>query len=86
MTEKPDDKIEVKVVVESKDSTSKVILAGLTVVLLGILIVLASGGGVDSILPKSTVSEGECGDGIDNDKGGQADEDDPDCYANPSVW
>ena len=86
MTEKPDDKIEVKVVVESKDSTSKVILAGLTVVLLGILIVLASGGGVDSILPKSTVSGGECGDGIDNDKGGQADEDDPDCYANPSVW
>ena len=59
MTEKPDDKVEVKVVVESKDSASKVILAGLTVVLLGILIVLASGGGVDSILPKSTVSEGK---------------------------
>ena len=44
MTEKSDDKVEVKVVVESKDSASKVILAGLTVVLLGILIALASGG------------------------------------------
>ncbi|MEE3270323.1 MAG: hypothetical protein VX204_04345 [Candidatus Thermoplasmatota archaeon] len=86
MTEKSDDKVEVKVVVESKDSSSKVILAGLTVVLLGLLIAIASGGGVDSILPKSTASEGNCGDGIDNDKGGQADEDDPDCYSNPSVW
>ena len=86
MTEKSDDKVEVKVVVESKDSASKVILAGVTVVLLGILLLLASGGGVDSILPKSTVSDGNCGDGIDNDKGGQADEDDPDCYANPSDW
>ena len=78
MAVKSDDKVEVKVVVESKDSASKVILAGLTIVLLGILIVLISGGGVDSILPKSAVSEGNCGDGIDNDKGGQADEDDPD--------
>jgi len=86
MTEKSDDKVEVKVIVESKDSASKVILAGLTVVFLGILIVLASGGGVDSLLPKSAVSEGNCDDGIDNDKGGQADEDDPDCYSNPSVW
>jgi len=86
MTEKSDDKVEVKVVVESKDSASKVILAGLTVVLLGILITLASGGGVDNFLPKSSVSDGNCGDGIDNDSGGQADQDDPDCYSNPTVW
>ncbi len=86
MAEKSDDKVEVKVVVESKDSASKVILAGLTIALLGILIVLASAGGVDSLLPKSAVSEGNCGDGIDNDKGGQADEDAPDCSSNPSVW
>ena len=86
MAEKSDDKVEVKIVVESKDSASKVILAGLAVVLLGLLFVLASGGGVDSLLPKSAASEGNCGDSIDNDKGGQADEDDPDCYSNPSVW
>ena len=60
MTEKSDDKVEVKVVVESKDSASKVILAGLTVVLMGLLIVFVSGGGVDSILPKSTASEENC--------------------------
>ncbi len=27
-----------------------------------------------------------CNDGIDNDGGGQADADDPDCYSNPDVW
>ncbi len=86
MSEGEDDKVEVKVVVESKDSASKVILAGLTVVLLGILIVLISNNGIDHILPKSAVSEGNCDDGIDNDNGGKADADDPDCYSNPKLW
>lgn len=31
-------------------------------------------------------AEGNCGDGKDNDGGGRADRDDPDCYANPEVW
>tara|TARA_B100001123_G_scaffold434812_1_gene562026 strand:+ start:128 stop:490 length:363 start_codon:yes stop_codon:yes gene_type:complete len=30
--------------------------------------------------------KGNCGDGIDNDGGGQSDSDDPDCYSNPQVW
>ena len=38
MSEGKEDKVEVKVVVESKDSASKVILIALTLVLLGILI------------------------------------------------
>ena len=52
MSEGEDDKVEVKVVVESKDSTSKVILISLTLVLLGILIAVVSSGGVEELLPK----------------------------------
>lgn len=29
---------------------------------------------------------GNCGDGKDNDGGGQSDRDDPDCYSNPELW
>ena len=87
MSEKDDDKVEVRVVVASKASASKVILIALTLVLLGILIAVISGGGVEDLLLRSGDSgEGNCGDGIDNDKGGQADDDDPDCYSNPEVW
>ena len=87
MSEKDDDKVEVRVVVESRDSASKVILITLTLVLLGILIAVISEGGVDNLLTKrGEVGEGNCSDGIDNDNGGQADEDDPDCYSNPNVW
>ena len=50
MSEKDDDKVEVRVVVESKDSASKIILIALTLVLLGILIAVASSGGVDELL------------------------------------
>ena len=50
MSEGEDDKVEVKVVVESKDSTSKVILISLTLVLLGILIAVVSSGGVEELL------------------------------------
>jgi len=86
MSEDKEDKVEVRVVVESKDSASKVILISLTLVLLGILIAVVSSGGVDQLLPKRGDSGGgNCGDGIDNDNGGQADEDDPDCYSFPNV-
>ena len=87
MSEDKEDKVEVRVVVESKDSASKVILISLTLVLLGILIAVVSSGGVDQLLLKSGDSGGgNCGDGIDNDNGGQADEGDPDCYSNPKLW
>ena len=31
-------------------------------------------------------AKGNCGDGLDNDGGGQSDSDDPDCYSNPEIW
>ena len=43
MSEKDDDKVEVRVVVESKDSASKVILIALTLALVGVLIAVISG-------------------------------------------
>jgi hypothetical protein len=87
MSEKGDDKVEVKVVVESKDSASKVILGALTVVLLGILIAVVFQEGVDDLLSnRGGADGGNCGDGMDNDDGGQADDDDPDCYSNPKLW
>tara|TARA_B100001750_G_C15258134_1_gene471245 strand:- start:362 stop:673 length:312 start_codon:yes stop_codon:yes gene_type:complete len=87
MSEGEDDKVEVKVVVESKDSASKVILISLTLVLLGILIAVVSSGGVEELLPKrADDGGGNCGDGIDNDNGGKADAEDPDCYSNPKLW
>ena len=80
MSEKDDDKVEVKVVVESKDSASKVILIALTLALVGVLIAVISGGDVEDLLLKRGDSgEGNCGDAIDNDKCGQPDDDDPNC-------
>ena len=87
MSEKDDDKVEVKVVVESRDSASKVILIALTLALVGVLIAVISGGGVaDQLLKRGETGEGNWGAGIANDKAGQADDDDPDCYSNPEVW
>ena len=61
MSEKDDDTVEGRVVVESKDSASKVILIALTLVLLGILIAVISGGGVEVQLLRSGDSgEGNC--------------------------
>ena len=66
MSEKDDDKVEVRVVVESKDSASKVILIALTLALVGVLIAVISGGGVEDLLLKRGDSgEGNCGDGIE---------------------
>jgi len=42
----------------------------------------ASGSGLD----EGAGASGNCGDGVDNDAGGQSDRDDPDCYANPELW
>jgi len=87
MSAKESDKVEVKVVVESKDTSSKVILVAFILVFLGVLLVLVTGGGADGFLsPKKGDALGNCGDGIDNDGGGQADRDDPDCYSNPKAW
>ena len=91
MSENDDDKVEVRVVVESKDS-SRIdyhwLWGAFTLALVGALILLISGGGIveDLLLRSGDSGEGNCGDGIDNDKGGQADDDDPDCYSNPEVW
>ena len=86
MTSNSDDKVEVKVTVESKDTSSKVILIILILVLAGLMIAVMMKGGPEALLSDGERGVGNCGDGVDNDKGGQADRDDPDCYKNPEVW
>jgi|TARA_B110000116_G_scaffold262379_1_gene267597 hypothetical protein len=87
MTDKPSEKVELKVVLEPQDSTSKYILVALILVLTGLLFAIIASGGADNLLlSKSSSDTGNCGDGIDNDKGGKADRDDPDCYANPTTF
>tara|TARA_B100000482_G_scaffold126946_1_gene92012 strand:+ start:865 stop:1185 length:321 start_codon:yes stop_codon:yes gene_type:complete len=86
MPEKSEPRPEIKVVVESKDTASKVILIALVIVLSGVLMALLTTEAGENILGSATDSSGNCGDGIDNDNGGQADEDDPDCYNNPELW
>ena len=87
MTSTADDKVELVGTVESKDTSSKVILIILILVLAGLVIAVMMRGGPDALLSgDNDRGVGNCGDGIDNDKGGQADRDDPDCYANPDVW
>ena len=84
MSDKPSDKVELKVVLESQDRTSKYILVALILVLCGLLFAILASGGADSLLSSNDDSnDGNCGDDIDNDNGGAADRDDPDCYANP---
>ena len=77
----------VTVNVEVKDSTTRTILIAAVVVLGGVslaMLLLNDGGvlGGDHL----GLGGGTCGDGVDNDNGGQADRDDPDCYNNPEVW
>ena len=80
MTSKAEDKVEIVVQVESKDTSSKVILIMLIIVLVGLVIAVMMGGGPDALLSSDDDrGVGNCGDGIDNDKGGQVDRDDPDC-------
>tara|TARA_B100001996_G_scaffold369817_1_gene343620 strand:+ start:463 stop:798 length:336 start_codon:yes stop_codon:yes gene_type:complete len=86
MTDKPSEKVELRVVLEPQDNTSKYILVALILVLSGLLFAILASGGAESLLSSSEKSStGNCGDGIDNDKGGKADRDDPDCYANPTT-
>ena len=85
MSEKPDEKPEVKVVVENNSY-------GLVIVLVAIIIL----GGISTMMSSDVIGgfltgdedfeNANCGDGIDNDGGGQADRDDPDCYNNPELW
>ena len=86
MSEKSENKPELKVVIESRDTASKVILIALVIVLSGVLVALLTTEAGENILGLSEESSGNCGDGVDNDNGGQADEDDPDCYNNPELW
>ena len=84
MTDKPSEKVELKVVLEPQDSTSKYILVALILVLSGLLFAILASGGAENLLSSNDSTIGNCGDGIDNDNGGKADQEDPDCYANPS--
>ena len=86
MSEKSENKPELKVVIESRDTASKVILIALVIVLSGVLVALLTTEAGENILGLSEEGSGNCGDGVDNDNGGQADEDDPDCYNNPELW
>ena len=86
MSEKSENKPELKVVIESRDTASKVILIALVIVLSGVLVALLTTEAGENILGLSEESSGNCGDGVDNDNGGQADEDDPDWYNNPELW
>ena len=86
MSEKSENKPELKVVIESRDTASKVILIALVIVLSGVLVALLTTEAGENILGLSEGGSGNCGDGVDNDNGGQADEDDPDCYNNPELW
>ncbi|MFL2979698.1 MAG: hypothetical protein ACJZ4N_03125 [Candidatus Thalassarchaeaceae archaeon] len=86
MPQKSELRPEIKVVVESKDTASKVIMIALVIVLSGVLMALLTTEAGENILSSVTDSSGNCGDGLDNDNGGQADRDDPDCYNNPELW
>ena len=84
MDDKPNEKTEIKVVLEPQDSTSKYILVALILVLSGLLFAILAGGGAEKLLSSDNETIGNCGDGLDNDNGGKADRDDPDCYATVS--
>ena len=74
MTSKADDKVELIVKVESKDTSSKVILIMLIIVLVGLVIAVMMQGGPDALLSGNDQSGvGNCGDGIDNDNDGKVD-------------
>ena len=81
-----------KLTVEVVHTTKGVPLQGL--IALGMVLIFTSGmayyyinnGSGNSGFDEEGGAGGNCGDGKDNDSGGQADRDDPDCYANPEVW
>ena len=74
MTSKVEDKVEIVVQVESKDTSSKVILIMLIIVLFGLVIAVMMGGGPDALLTgDEDRGVGNCGDGIDNDNNGKID-------------
>ncbi len=83
MTDKPSEKVELTVVLEPQDSTSKYILVALILVLSSLLFAILASGGAESLLSSNNDSTiGNGGDGIDNDNGGKADGEDHDCYSN----
>ena len=70
MDDKPNEKTEIKVVLEPQDSNSRYILVALILVLSGLLFAILAGGVAEKLLS--------------SDNGGKAHRDDPDCYANPT--
>ena len=58
------------------------ILISLVIVLSGVLLALLTTDAGEGILNPASGNSGNCGDGVDNDNGGQSDQDDPDCYNN----
>lgn len=80
MSSDENEKTEITVIVENK-SNGNALAIGIAIMLALIIFVVASDGGVGGLLGGSDSDlEGNCADGIDNDGGGQADQDDPDCY------
>ncbi len=83
------EKTEVIVNVEVTNDSSKNLLIIAIIVIVGVGIALSLFGSGDGGLFSDDDEfgiTGSCGDGIDNDGGGQADRDDPDCYHEPEVW
>ena len=68
----------------NKSSTTWTIALVVVLVLAGAVVYAADS--VKEIAGSGGGDGGNCGDGVDNDGGGQADRDDPDCYENPELW
>jgi hypothetical protein len=85
MADKDEEKFEVNVTVESNTSTiiAVVVLIGL-LGLVAFVMVAPEGGGF--LGGDGGDGSAMCADGLDNDNGGEADRDDPDCYNNPELW
>lgn len=83
------DKTEITVNVEVNNDSTKTLLVAAVVIIVGIGIALSLFGGGDGGLfggDGTSGIVGNCGDDTDNDGGGKADRDDPDCYHEPEVW
>lgn len=81
-------KVQVEVVHKTEGGSKATIWTLSMVIVLGLAVGswFVMSGSIDAALVGGDGGGGNCGDGIDNDGGGQADRDDPDCYENPEVW
>lgn len=81
-------KVQVEVIHKTEGSPNATVWMLSMVIVLGLAIGawFVMSGSIDGALVGGDGGVGNCGDGIDNDGGGQADMDDPDCYENPELW